>query len=223
MAKSTYTITDYLTNIFVGIHVVIFILFVVLSNNTFSSYMKIEKAYNSYILTISNFILISLLAYKHFLPKLKKYNGDFLDFIKKHKMFLGSNISFFLLLIINGDLEGHLLNLLQKTHTNILPVHVIIYFFMIYSLKGQYESILTKYKVMKKNSYRSYFTLSRGLIEITMDSVKELAFICLIILASGKTQLAHYAIHHVCSAFLFVGLTSLLIFLALYLYHKVKK
>lgn len=214
-------INKHINHIFYGFLIlhIILVVKIVLLNPGFDSYMHLENEYGD-ILAISNTLFIILLFFKQLLTEIYSSNQTFLKFIQRnHKLIIG-NIVVFFLLTTNGALEGKFLLILQHAHTNIIPLHFILYIFTIYMGYSQYKEIFDKYNSLQSKNYKQSYA---ELLAVTKSGIKELIFVATVIALSGKFNLATYIIHHINVAILFILGTSTIVFIALLFIHSVKR
>ena len=220
----TLSINKYINYIFYGIVALHFFVLMGLmfSNTTFTRYMFIEDNYTN-ILDISNLTLGISLIFKYFLPTIKAGKLTFLTILKKNKLFIGVNIGFFIMLLMNNNIEDQVLKQLQNAHEHVLPIHIIIYALAFYFVYTDYRNIYIRCKSLNKTSTADHNKIKAQLIKTTEASVIHFAVIFIGILIAGKKTLALYVIHHINVAFLLISVTSILFFIALYLMYAIQK
>jgi hypothetical protein len=220
----TLSINKYINYIFYGIVALhVFVLMgLVFSNTTFVKYMDIEDSYTN-ILYISNLILGISLIFKYFFPIIKAGNLSFLQILKENKLFIGVNIGFFIMLVMNNNIEEQVLTQLQNINQYVLPIHIFIYALAFYFIYTDYSDIYIRCKSLNEPTVADHAKIRSQLIKTTEASVIHFVIIFLGILIAGKKTLALYVLHHINVAFILISTTSFLFFIALYLLYAVKK
>ena len=217
------SINKYFNYIFYPFFIItgLFILKLMLTQSTaFTTYSSNESDYRN-VLDLYNFCFAVLLLLKYFLTKIEEHQANFITILKQSIPFIIINIFFFILFFINNTLEDNMLTQINSIEQNSVPIYVFFYATSLYFVYSNYQSAYAEFQEIEQDEPVS--TILLNMLQATEASGIHFLILCIGLYITRKTNLVTYLINNINIAFMLIGITSALVFLALFIIHKRKK
>ena len=217
------TINRYFNYIFYPFFIItgLFILKLMLSRSSlFTTYALLESDYRN-ILDIYTLFFAIILLLKYFMKQLEEHKANVITLIKNNVHFIIINVIFFIMFFLNNNLEESILIKIKGGQEHSIILHILMYALSLYFIYSDYQEAYNEFKLIKQ--HESYTEILLDIIHATEGSVMHFLILCIWMFFAGKINLLIYLLHHIDATFLFIGITSALVFLALFIIHKRKK